>query len=181
MGHNHLTQNPKPHSRRTAKDAKPHSVQLLTCLQFRQHQSHAPVIQASKIYIPKISMVRCKSASVSIYLLLSIKCFHFKTTRPSSKRHLHAYSYTIQINSYLVQWLHILSNHSALCSQDLVSVIPWTLRKKSPTSPRIVVFRNIREGDGRAIAHQIICDLKLFITLVSAFLLQKKMPHCYQI
>lgn len=53
---------------------------------------------------------------LSIYLLLSIKCFHFRTTGPSSKRHLNAHRYTIQIKSYLVQWLHVLEPQCSLWS-----------------------------------------------------------------
>lgn len=98
---------------------------------------------------------------LSIFLLLSIKCFYFKTTGPSSKRHLHTHRYTTQIKSYLVQWLHILLNHSALRSQGLVSVIPWTEEEIAYLSNTYCVQKHIegeRAGES-TVPCQIICNL----------------------
>lgn len=122
---------------------------------------------------------------LSIYLLLSIKCFHFRTTGSISKRHLNVHRYTIQIKSYLVQWLHVLEPQCSLWSGFGVC------HPLDSEEEIIYLFKNYcfqkhsgwrgggGVGDGRAVAHQIICNLIFFIALVSAFLLQKKLPHCY--
>jgi len=115
---------------------------------------------------------------LSIYLLLSIKCFHCTTTGPSSKRHLHVHKYTTQTKFCGAPWLHILLNHSALCSQGLASVIPRTLRKKLPTSPRITVFRNIRGGGEMGdLLHIKSFAIKNFVLL--SFLLSCHKKNCH--
>lgn len=121
---------------------------------------------------------------LSIYLLLSIKCFHFRTTGSISKRHLNVHRYTIQIKSYLVQWLHVLEPQCSLWSgfgvcHPLDSEEEIIYLFKNYCFQKHSGWRGGGVGDGRAVAHQIICNLIFFIALVSAFLLQKKLPHCY--